>query len=111
MMDKLNREFGTNYDVCFLNRYDEQKHQLGWHADIGVESTHPIAVISFGAEREIHWKHKDYKGPLPPEQKVRLASGSLFTMPAGFQENYLHKIPRSDRACGVRVSLTFRKYK
>src|SRR4051812_11067813 len=46
---------GESYNVCFLNRYDNQRHHLGWHADNhqDMDKTHPIAVVSFGAEREI----------------------------------------------------------
>ncbi len=48
---------------------------------------------------------------MPPENKQRLKSGSLFVMPAGFQDLYHHRIPRSDRECGTRISLTFRRHK
>ena len=110
--DELNIGFGTNYNVCFLNRYDTQKNQLGWHADDSpsMDLSHPIAVVSFGAEREIWWKEQSYKGEIPPENRRRLQSGSLFIMPLGFQELYYHKIPKCDRECGIRISLTFRRY-
>jgi alkylated DNA repair dioxygenase AlkB len=59
----LNSKLGTDYNVCFLNRYNTQRHQLGWHADDSptMDKEHPIAVISFGAEREIWWKLKEEK--------------------------------------------------
>lgn len=111
--DKINSEFGTSYNVCFLNRYDNDKNQLGWHADDSPEmnTNHPICVISFGAEREIWWKDKDYKGVIPIENRQLLEHGSLFIMPAHFQENNLHKIPKNDKPCTTRISLTFRNYK
>lgn len=103
---------GSSFNVCFLNRYDNQKNQLGWHADDSPEMDHhhPIAVISFGAEREIWVKPKEFKGEIPPEWRFKLPNGSLFIMPAGFQAGHLHKIPRCDHKCGVRISLTFRRY-
>lgn len=109
---KLNHELGANFNVCFLNRYNNQKHQLGWHADDSptMDRDHPIAVVSFGAEREIWWKEKSQKGEIPPEQRQKLGHGSLFVMPARFQDSYFHRIPRADREVGVRVSLTFRRY-
>jgi alkylated DNA repair dioxygenase AlkB len=111
IQDELNR-FGAAYNVCFLNRYDTQKHQLGWHADDSptMDRDHPIAVVSFGAEREIWWKLQSATGVVPPEDRQKLGHGSLFVMPAGFQDLYFHRIPRADRECGVRVSLTFRRY-
>ena len=111
--EKLNKVFNCNYNVCFLNRYDTQKNQLGWHADDSPEMNpeHDICVISLGAEREIWWKDKEFKGEIPLENRQLLHNGSLFVMPAGFQANHFHKIPRCDKACGIRISLTFRNYK
>ena len=71
---------------------------------------HPIAVVSLGAEREIWWKDKHFKGTIPQENRQLLKNGSLFIMPAGFQNDHLHKIPRCDRPCGIRISLTFRYF-
>lgn len=112
MMEKLNRDYNCNYNVCFLNRYDTQKNQLGWHADDSPEmnTKHDICVVSFGAEREIWTKDKSFKGEIPKDDRYLLQNGSLFIMPAGFQENHFHKIPRCDKACGIRISLTFRNY-
>lgn len=112
IMSKLNEVYNCNYNVCFLNRYDNAKMQLGWHADDSAEMNkkHDIAVVSFGVEREIWWKEKDLKGTIPPENKQLLANGSLFIMPAGFQDSYFHRIPKSDKECGIRISLTFRNY-
>lgn len=112
LMDRLNKEYNCNYNVCFLNRYDTQKNALGWHADDSPEmnTKHAICVISFGAEREIWVKEKSFKGEIPKEDRYLLENGSLFIMPAGFQENNFHKIPRCDKACGIRISLTFRNY-
>jgi alkylated DNA repair dioxygenase AlkB len=108
----LNDIFKASFNVCFLNRYDHQRQHLGWHADDSPEMDreHPIAVVSFGAEREIWWKLQGAKGDVPSENRQKLGHGSLFMMPAGFQDLYFHKIPKCDRECGIRVSLTFRRY-
>ena len=112
MLDSLNNNYKCNYNVCFLNRYDTQKNALGWHADDSPEMNmkHDICVISLGAEREIYWKEKSFKGEVPLENKQLLHNGSLFIMPAGFQKDHYHKIPKCDKNCGVRISLTFRNY-
>lgn len=112
IMERMNSEFGTSYNVCFLNFYKGEREHLGWHADDSPEmdSSHPIAVVSFGAPRFIWTKHKDYKGEIPDEDKYLLGDGSLFVMPAGFQNDNLHKIPKNDKPCGGRISLTFRKF-
>lgn len=109
--DQLNNE-GMDYNVCFLNRYNTQKQQLGWHADDSptMDRDHPIAVVSFGAEREIWWKRQGETGVVPNDQRQMLGNGSLFVMPARFQDSHFHRIPKADREVGVRVSLTFRRY-
>lgn len=113
LLTRLNALSRASYNVCFLNRYDDQKNQLGWHADDSPEMDpdHPIAVVSLGAEREIWWKRKEESGAVPPEQRQKLGHGSLFIMPAGFQATHLHRIPKADREVGVRISLTFRRYR
>jgi alkylated DNA repair dioxygenase AlkB len=113
IMTRLNEEFSCEYNVCFLNRYRSQSHHLGWHADDSPEmdQQHPIASVSLGAERYIWIKEKTFKGDIPDDQKYLLENGSLFVMPPGFQDEFLHRIPKHDRPCGERISLTFRRFK
>lgn len=112
IMSELNGNKAAQYNVCFLNRYDSQKHQLGWHADDSpnMDLEHSIAVVSFGEIREIWWRLQTASGVVPLENRQKLGNGSLFIMPGGFQSLYHHRIPKSDRVCGTRISLTFRKY-
>jgi alkylated DNA repair dioxygenase AlkB len=111
VMDRINAEYGTAYNVCVLNYYKDQHQHLGWHADDSPEQdlTHPIAVVSFGAERFIYVKEKSFKGETPESDRHLLTRGSLFVMPGGYQDNHFHKIPKHDRECGGRISFTFRK--
>jgi alkylated DNA repair dioxygenase AlkB len=50
------------------------------------------------------------KGKVSDNQKVLLNRGSLFIMPKGFQDTHFHRIPKHDRPCDWRISLTFRKF-
>lgn len=111
LMEKLNADYGTTYNVCVLNYYKDQHQHLGWHPDNSPEQDlqHPIAVVAFGAERYIWVKHKSEKGPIPDSQKFLMTQGSLFIMPGGYQDEHLHRIPKHDRPCGGRISLTYRK--
>lgn len=113
-------DLGVDFDVVFLNIYDHERHHLGWHADDSPEMSdeHPIVTVSLGAEREIWFTPKRGEGrpkDLPAERfvfpaKQRLGHGSACVMLPGMQDTHLHRIPKSDRACGPRISLTFRKF-
>lgn len=100
---------GVKFELCFLNGYHDEKDHLGWHADDSPEmdDTRPIAVATFGAEREIWFKPQGTKG-LENVTKLLLRDRSLCVMPPGFQDTHFHRIPKGSAACGPRVSLTFR---
>lgn len=112
IQETLNKTHRRSYNACFANHYANERQHLGWHADdsMGTASDHSIAVVSFGAPREIWWRKKGQTGAVPPEQRQLLEPGSLFVMPEGFQQAYEHRIPKADRPCGGRISLTFRCY-
>lgn len=100
----------AKFEVCFLNRYLDQKDQLGWHADDSPEmdDARPIAVVSLGVEREIWFRPKDSKGEAT--DKLKLGNGSVCLMAAGMQDAWMHRIPKASFLCGERISLTFRGY-
>lgn len=104
--DKL----AESFELCFLNRYENERQQLGWHADddTAIDHTRPIAVISLGAEREL-WV-KPIGGTHDDVEKIKLAHGSLLLMLPGMQQTHYHRIPKHDRPCGPRISLTYRGY-
>ena len=110
LMEDINRRLDTRFNVCVLNHYSDQHQWLGWHSDDSPEQdpNHPIAVVSFGAEREIWVRPVGAKGHTPPEDRFLFTEGSLFVMPAGFQDSHQHKIPKHPSPCSGRVSLTFR---
>lgn len=49
-------------------------------------------------------------GIVPTKDRYLLQRGSVFIMPAGFQEAMFHRIPKHPAPCGWRISLTFRKF-
>jgi alkylated DNA repair dioxygenase AlkB len=113
VLETVNILCESDLDVCFINGYQDARDGLGWHSDDSpeVSNDHPIAVVSFGAEREIWWRKIGEKGEVPPENRQLLANRSLFIMPAGFQTWGQHRIPKHPEECGPRISLTFRKFK
>lgn len=69
--DALRQDHGL-FNGCFLNKYKDQHQHLHWHADdfAGMDPAAPIAVMSFGAEREIWIKHKEVDCPVCKGEKV-----------------------------------------
>jgi hypothetical protein len=113
ILDQVNKDFGTSYDLVFLNRYDSNSDNIGWHSDDSPEmdSSHPIAVLSLGQERRIQTVEKIHSQNKEAVREYLLRNGSLFIMPKGFQETHFHRIPKEGFKCSTRISLTFRKYK
>ncbi|MNI46902.1 hypothetical protein D3C73_1013900 [compost metagenome] len=102
-------DLGVDFDVVFLNIYDHQHHHLGWHPDDSptMSPNHPIVTVSLGEERDIKIR------PIADKQDVttkRLHHGSACVMLPGMQQTHHHRIPKHDRECGARASLTFRKF-
>ena len=110
---RINQEFSCNMDLCFLNYYADQHQALGWHSDNSpvINQEEPIVVISLGEVRELWVRNIGYQGEVLPQNRFKLDNGSVFIMPPGFQNAYQHKIPKSGREMGGRISLTFRSKK
>lgn len=102
----VEEHYGTAFEACFINGYEHHRQHLGWHADDSDMINHeqPIVVVSFGAKREI-WTREDGCDEV---KKWPLDHGSIFEMPAGFQQTHVHRIPKHSATCGKRISLTFR---
>ena len=111
-----NLMFATDipFEAVFINGYEDGSDHLGWHSDNSPEmdDSRPIGIVSLGAEREIWFRQNPVVWQLrtTPITKVRLGHGSLCLMEPGMQDTHQHRIPKSDRVCGPRISLTFRGY-
>lgn len=131
------KDTGYSYDVCFLNRYLNQKDSLYWHADNEgiMDGERPIITVSLGVEREIWFRPKKeskcssfkeqyYNSPycqycnytarehhyVGDVVKQLLQNGSMCLMKPGMQSVWEHRIPKASFECGERISLTFRGY-
>ncbi len=107
---RVEQETGSIFEASFLNLYLDQRDHLGWHADDSPEldDGRPIAILSFGVEREIWFK------PIVPSDglvtKLTLGNGSLCLMLPFMQKSWKHRIPKASFTCGIRISITMRGY-
>lgn len=96
-----------SFNSALLNRYRNGSDSVSWHADdereLGQDPV--IGSVSFGEARPFQMKHKS----LDEKRKIILQHGSYLLMKGSTQHYWLHQIPKSKRALGERINLTFRK--
>lgn len=111
--DRVESATGYKFSLVIGNRYDSGSDNIGWHDDGRPElGPNPaIASLSVGEARRFQTRPKPaYKGDRTPISTFELTHGDLITMPPGFQESHLHRIPKEGRIVGTRVNWTFRPW-
>jgi alkylated DNA repair dioxygenase AlkB len=115
-----------SFNSVLLNLYRDGSDSMGWHADDEPElGERPcIASVSLGAERTFRLKKRPLgkalrkADPIPsgvgqpthsPESiSIPLGNGSLLVMMGESQKRWNHSLPKTKRAVGERINLTFR---
>jgi alkylated DNA repair dioxygenase AlkB len=102
---KVEAGAGDRFNSVLVNRYENEKDSVGWHADNEPEMSHEhaIASLSLGATRS--FKLRKGGGPV---QTMELHHGSLLVMGRGMQREWRHQVPKAQTPCGLRLNLTFR---
>ena len=102
---KVEAGIDDKFNSVLVNRYENEKDSVGWHADNEPEMSHEhsIASLSLGATR--YFEMRQDGGPI---QRIELEHGSLLVMRPGMQRDWKHQVPKAKQSCGVRVNLTFR---
>jgi alkylated DNA repair dioxygenase AlkB len=99
---------GADFNSVLANLYRDGRDAMGWHRDDERElGDRPvIASLSLGATRRFVLKHVS-----DPSRRraIDLAPGSLLLMRGETQRHYRHALPRTAKAVGPRVNLTFRR--
>ena len=105
--DQVEAAAGWPFNAVLINLYRNGGDHISFHSDSidghGAQPT--IAVLSLGAPRKIHLRRKIGSKKLI---SLVLEPGSVFLMKGSAQQNWLHKIPKTSRPIGPRISLTFR---
>ena len=92
------------FNYLLLNRYRSGSDSMGWHADNEPEMGPVIASLSLGAPRNFRIRHTISR----ETRAFSLPSGSLLIMAGSMQQFWQHAIPKTKRAVGERINLTFR---
>lgn len=98
---------GDLFNSVLINRYRDGSDSISWHADDEHElgPCPLIGSLSFGEARSFQMKHKFRDEKF----QITLEHGSYLLMKGNTQRNWLHRIPKSKRPLGERISLTFRQ--
>lgn len=107
VVEAVSAQAGVEFNSVLCNLYRGGSDSIGWHSDDEAElGTDPVvASLSLGAGRRFCTRLKGGG----PASSVMLEAGDLLVMPAGFQGTHQHSMPKTTRAVGERISLTFRK--
>ena len=80
---------------------------MGWHSDDEAElgPAPVVASLSLGAARRFLLRRKDDRAA---KHELTLPDNSLLVMAAGTQAHWQHALPKTRKAVGARINLTFR---
>jgi len=112
LLERVIQTTGSSFNHVLINRYRNGLDSMGMHSDSEPElgKDPVVATLSLGATRSFQLAPRV---PTPPTRaqslRLELTSGSLLTMGGTCQRDYRHGIPKTKKAIGERISLTFRQ--
>ena len=99
----------ATFNSVLLNRYRDGNDSISWHQDdekdLGKDPV--IASLNFGATRRFQLRHLQSKEKI----NIDLKHGSLFVMLGKLNHHWQYQIPKTKKAVGERINLTFRHIK
>jgi len=100
---------GLSFNAVLCNLYRHGDDGMGWHRDAEPEigpdpDDRWVASLSLGASRRFVLKHDDDQ----KRWERPLGAGDLLVMRGTTQSHYRHALPKTKRATGLRLNLTFR---
>jgi alkylated DNA repair dioxygenase AlkB len=103
--DRVEAATRTRFNSVLLNLYRDGRDSVGWHRDNDYDhgGQPDIASVSFGATRR--FQLRDDAGV---RAEIALESGSLLLVTGEGLDRWWHCVPKTTRAVGPRVNLTFR---
>jgi alkylated DNA repair dioxygenase AlkB len=102
----------TTFNSVLVNHYRSGNDSVAWHSDDEreLDPCRPIASLSFGSPRQFEIAEKSsgsWSNGWRAQQTLHLGDRDLIIMPAGFQSNFVHQVPKEPMA-RERLNLTFR---
>lgn len=106
LRQRIEATCARTFNSVLGNLYRDGQDSMGWHADNEPElgPAPVIASLSLGAERLFKLRHTRRGATLD----ITLPDGSLLVMGGELQRHWRHSLPKTRRALGGRINLTFR---
>ncbi len=97
----------VNFNAALLNQYRSGQDSMGWHRDNEKElGANPvIGSVSFGATRKFQLRNYKDKNIV---RSIELGNGSFLLMKGTTQHFWEHQLPKTGKAIGPRINITFR---
>jgi alkylated DNA repair dioxygenase AlkB len=105
ILDRIEAVTGLRFNSALLNLYRDGRDSVSWHRDDDyLHGGQPdIASVSFGATRRFRMRDADHR-----TAEMDLEAGSLLLVTGDALARWWHCVPKTSRAVGPRVNLTFR---
>ena len=105
--DRTGQVAETSFNSVLLNLYRDGQDSVAWHSDdepeLGPEPT--IGSVSLGEVRRFHLRRRDGSSGTV---SVDLQHGDVLVMRGPMQYSWEHQVPKTQRAVGPRINMTFR---
>ena len=110
ILNNINSKNGYRLNCVLVSYYASGECNTRLHDDAEkcIDSNQPICILSIGAKRRIEWVDKLQESYRDPVQFLDPADSSLYTMKAGCQERFLHRVRKNKRVREGRYCLSFR---
>jgi alkylated DNA repair dioxygenase AlkB len=107
LRDRIEAASGHPFNTVLMNLYRSGSDSVSWHSDDDYpHGGHPaVASLSLGETRRFRIAHKRRADE---RYAIDLTAGGLLLMTGTSQEDYRHALPKSAKAHGARINLTFR---
>ena len=107
LRDRIAAASGARFNSVLANLYRDGRDGMGFHADDEPElgPAPVIASLSLGATRRFVLRHRQRRDE---RCVLELGDGALLVMRGRTQRHWNHALPKTARAVGERINLTFR---
>jgi alkylated DNA repair dioxygenase AlkB len=107
LRDRIEAVSRQPFNTVLMNLYRSGNDSVSWHSDDDYpHGGHPgVASLSLGETRRFRIAHKRHAAE---RYAIDLTAGGLLLMEGTSQVDYRHALPKSAKALGARVNLTFR---